>query len=315
MAIKIKNTTKISKKEWLELRQKGIGGSDAGAIVGLNPWKSALHVYLDKTSADVQVIPDNERMRIGRDLEEYVAKRFQDITGKKVRRNNYILQSSEYPFMQANVDREIVGENAVLECKTTNSYAKKDWESGKIPPYYELQVLHYMAVAGYEKGYIAVLIGNEALEIREIERDEETIKFLIDIEKNFWEENIEKKVLPDPDGSSEYTEAIRQRYLGGDDEVINIGFDEKLKDEDIDRYYELKEIEKDIKKKKEEIEQKIKIKMQDNEKAVLGDKVKISWTSSIRSSLDTKKLKLDHEDIYNEYLKETPMRRFTITEI
>lgn len=313
MINKIQNTKNITKKEWLKLRKKGIGGSDAGAVIGVNPWKSALQVYIDKTSEDIKEIPDSERMRIGRDLEDYVAKRFEEITGKKIRRNNYILQSKEYPFMLANVDREVVGENAVLECKTTNSYAKKDWEDGKIPPYYEIQVLHYMAVAGYEKGYIAVLIGNEGLEIREIKRDEETIKFLIEIEKKFWQENVEKNILPKPDGSSEYTEAIKNKYIGGVEELINISFDEELKEEEIERYYELKDIEKDIKRKKEEIEQKIKIKMQNNEKAILGDNIKISWTSSVRKTLDTKKLKQEHEDIYNKYIQETQTRRFIIT--
>src|SRR5690606_12206216 len=108
------------------------------------------------------------------DLEDYVAKRFVEATGMKVRRINAILQHSEYPFMLANVDRLIVGKKEGLECKVTNSYAKKEWED-EIPIYYEIQCHHYMAVTGYKAWWIACLIGNERFVYKRIERDEEVI--------------------------------------------------------------------------------------------------------------------------------------------
>ena len=121
---KLANTLNLSHEEWLEWRKKGIGGSDAGAVAGLNPWKSPVSVYMDKIG-ESKPTQDNERMRIGRDLEDYVARRFEEATGKKVRRNNFMMVHDDYNFMVANIDREIVGENALLECKTTGSYGKK----------------------------------------------------------------------------------------------------------------------------------------------------------------------------------------------
>ena len=108
--------TKISvrdmgRKEWLQLRRTGIGGSDAGAICGMNPYSSPMTVFQNKT-CEVLEEQDNEAVRQGHDLEDYVAQRFMEATGLKVRRSNYMYRSEEYPFMIADVDRLVVGEDA-----------------------------------------------------------------------------------------------------------------------------------------------------------------------------------------------------------
>ena len=86
---KLVSTLNLSRDEWLKYRKQGIGGSDAGAICGLNPYTTAMHVYYDKTSETVSDT-DSEAMRQGRDLEDYVARRFMEASGKKVRRANAI---------------------------------------------------------------------------------------------------------------------------------------------------------------------------------------------------------------------------------
>ena len=144
---KLVSTTNLTHEEWLRYRKTGIGGSDAGAICGLNPYVSPMSVYFDKTSEEIQDF-DNEAMRQGRDLEEYVARRFTEETGFKVRRANAIYQNTAYPFMLANVDRLLVGERIGLECKTTSAYNADKWADGLIPPHYEIQCHHYMAVTG-----------------------------------------------------------------------------------------------------------------------------------------------------------------------
>ena len=106
--------TGVSNEEWLRLRKSGIGGSDAGAICGVNPYSSAMKVFQDKTSESVEE-QDSEAIRIGHDLEDYVAQRFMEATGLKVRKSNFMYRSKEHPFMIADVDRLIVGEDAGLE--------------------------------------------------------------------------------------------------------------------------------------------------------------------------------------------------------
>ena len=125
----IANTKDMSKEEWLKHRQSGIGGSDASCIAGLNPWKSSIQLYMDKKEENPKELK-SLRMELGNRLEGLVAELFTEETGLKVRNVNGILQNDNYPFALANIDRAIVGEKAFLECKTTNSYALKEWQEG-----------------------------------------------------------------------------------------------------------------------------------------------------------------------------------------
>ncbi|MEY8001784.1 YqaJ viral recombinase family protein [Clostridium sp. Mt-5] len=124
-------TKDMSEIKWLKSHQQGIGGSDAGAILGINNYRSPLDVYIDKTQEIVKSYEQSEAAYWGTILEPNVARRFSGKTGKSVRRSNAILQSVEYPFMTANLDREIVGEKALLECKTANAFLSSRWQSEK----------------------------------------------------------------------------------------------------------------------------------------------------------------------------------------
>ena len=132
------STTNLDKKEWLRYRKQGITGTDAGAICGMNPYKSAFSVYQDKISDEIEEY-DNEAMRQGRDMEEYVAARFEEETGLKVRRANAIYQNEEHPFLLADFDRLIVGQKAGLECKTVSPYSADKWSDEDIPIHYQMQ--------------------------------------------------------------------------------------------------------------------------------------------------------------------------------
>ena len=122
------------------LPKKGIGGSDAGAVCGLNPYRTAIQVYQDKISEEIEEI-DNEAMRQGREFEDYVAKDLWKQQGRKVRRANAIFYHEKYPFMLADVDRMVVGENAGLECKTASPYMTESGRMAKIPFSYQIQCL------------------------------------------------------------------------------------------------------------------------------------------------------------------------------
>ena len=193
-------TLNMTHEEWLQRRKTGIGGSDAGAICGLNPYVSPMGVYLDKISTETTDL-DNEAMRQGRDLEEYVARRFMEATGLKVRRSNMMYRNSRYPFMLADVDRFIVGEDAGLECKTASAYNADKWKDGEIPAHYVLQCYHYMAVTGKRNWYIAVVILGQVFQYRKLTWDDGMIRNLIAIEDDFWNHHVDVQVMPAPDGS------------------------------------------------------------------------------------------------------------------
>lgn len=304
-AIKVVSTKDMPRDKWLEWRRKGIGGSEASSVSGLNPWSSPLKVWMDKLNELKEDALDNERMRVGRDLEDYVAKRFEESTGKKVRRENYLLQHPEHSFMFANLDRIVIGENAFLECKTTGSYGKQEWEEG-IPLHYELQCLHYMAVCGFDHCYIACLIGNEKFIWHKIERDEETINNLIQIEKEFWEEHVLKQIPPDPDGSDDCSEMIKKKYNISIPESLELAssYLDKLKRRD-----ELEEFIKGMDKEKKQIDQEIQLQMKEFERAIVGDRV-VTWKSQNRTGVDTSKLKED--GLYEKYSKTSTSRVFKV---
>ncbi len=308
---KLISTNGMDYETWLQYRKKGIGGSDAGSICGVNPYATAISVFIDKTQPQVGEREDNEAMRQGRDLEEYVARRFSEETGKKVRRANSIFYQEENPFMLANVDRLIVGENAGLECKTASAYSADKWKDGHIPESYEIQCHHYMAVTGADAWYIAcVVLGREFI-WHKIERDEETIQMLTQIETDFWHNNVLADKMPEPDGSKAAEELLSKYYGSSEPEkaISLVGFDEKLK-----RRAEISELQDKLEKEKKQIEQEVKVYMEDAEKAD-SDRFSVSWKSITSSRVDSKKLKAVYPDVYKECVKEAESRRFTVKEI
>ena len=162
---------------WLKMRMAGIGGSDAGTIVGDNPWKSSYALWLEKTGQIVpEDISDKEPVYWGTALEDIVAKEFTKRTGKRVRRCG-TMQNTKKRWMLANVDRLIIGEQAGLECKTTNAFNYKEWQDDGLPNSYYWQCQHYMLCTGLPMWYIAVLIGGQHYDFKPVPRNDEDIDY------------------------------------------------------------------------------------------------------------------------------------------
>ncbi len=296
-------------EEWKEERRKAIGGSDAPSLLGLNSYKSSIRLYMEKTG-EIAPEPAGEAARWGNILEDIVAKEFSRVTGKKAHNVNKILIHPEYDWMIANIDRRIVGENAILECKTTSVFNKDKWEGDEIPQEYIIQVMHYMAVTGAEKAYFACLIGGQKFVWKEIERDEELITMLIEQEKEFWEEHVMKKIPPELDGSDDSKDLILKMFPEGNDpEVIEL-------DQEADvLLYKLDEVKKVIKTlttQKTEYENKVKAKVGEHAKA-MTEHYNISWPTS-KPSFDSKAFQKDHPDMYKKYRIKPGTRRFTFKE-
>ena len=303
---KLISTLNMKKEEWLRYRKKGIGGSDAGAVCGLNPYRSAIEVYFDKTTDEVEEI-DNEAMRQGREFEDYVARRFMEATGKKVRRANAMFYDEQYPFMLADVDRMVVGENAGLECKTASPFMADKWKGEEIPLSYQIQCYHYMSVCNADAWFIAVLIYGKEFKFYKLERDEQVIQDLIRIEKDFWENYIQKGPLPDPDGSKAADSILAKYYKESKRETIRLsGFDERLM-----RRQELVEVMGRMEKEKNQIEQELKQYL-GNAEVAENDKFRVSWKAVSSNRIDTGRLKEEEPEIYRKYLKATQSRRFTV---
>lgn len=304
------DTKNMSREKWLGLRREGVGGSDASAIMGLNPYSSPLKVYLDKIGK-LEEQPDSEAMKQGRDLEQYVAERFTEETGKKVKRCNKILQHPDYPFMLANVDRLIVGEDAGLECKTTSPYNKIRFDEGELSPVYHAQVQHYMAVTGMSKWYVAILVLGKAFHVFEVERNDDFIAALIDAEQDFWENHVGTRTPPLPIGNESDDEAISVLYPEGEDdaEVMDLDMDDELNLRAL-KVKQRDELDAEIK----EIDQRCKLALGDFQRGMSAG-WKVNWTNTSTSRVDTKLLKEKYPQIAEEVTKVTAGRRFSITAV
>lgn len=217
-ALRLVETRTLDRGQWLEVRKGGIGSSDAAAAVGLNPYKSQLELWLEKTGRAAENeagIDTDSPMYWGTLLEPYVAQGYQQKTGRRVRKLNAVLQHPTFPFMLANVDREVLGspEVQLLECKTAGEYGSRLWRDG-VPDYVQLQVQHQLAVTGKAAADVAVLLCGQELQIHRIDRDEDVIARLVVLEARFWA-LVESDTPPPADGSESADKALRQLYPGG----------------------------------------------------------------------------------------------------
>ena len=296
-----------NREEWLELRRQAIGGSDAAAILGLNRWSSPLAVYADKLGL-VPEREDNEAMRQGRDLEAYVAERFTEATGLRVRRENHLLVNDELPFMHANIDRRITGKNIGLECKTTSVYNTADFESGDVPPEYYVQCQHYMAVTGWETWYLAVAVLNKGFHVFKIDRNEEDIKILIDQERRFWEDHILTQIPPEPMEQDDTT--LAQLYPKDEGSFVPLYSVSSTLEELAIKKAQKKDLESEI----TALENRVKMALGDASEGS-DDNYTVTWKNRTSNRLDTSTLKKERPEIYEQYLKEIPSRVFLLKEI
>lgn len=209
-AIRLVSTRHLSREEWLQIRTRGIGSSDAAAAIGLSPYKSPLELWLEKTGRKApDDLSQSEPVFWGTTLEPILAKVYAERTGNKVRRVNAVLQHPEHPFMLANLDRAIGGDG-VLEIKTAGHHSSPFWEEG-IPEAYQCQVLHQLAVTGRRWADVAVLIGGQDFRIYRIEREDDKIAALVEREAAFWQ-HVDSDSAPPTDGSESSAKALGWLY-------------------------------------------------------------------------------------------------------
>jgi putative phage-type endonuclease len=309
MAIVLASTENMPHDEWLDWRKKGVGGSDASVVCGINKWKSPVELWMEKTGQ----LPDSEAGEPaywGTLLEGLVKAEFTKRTGIEVFPVNQILQSEDHPFMFANIDGVCNHPNygpCVFEAKTSSAYRSGEWDD-KIPDEYILQVQHYLAVTGYMGAYIAVLIGGNSFKWKFIERDEDLISMLIQLEGDFWR-HVQECIPPPLDGSEASAKFLNQRFpdsvplskidLTGDAAALLRQYDAACE-----------ELEK-VTERKVEAENHLKQMLGVNEAGVAGDRV-ITWKSITQERLDSKTLKAEHPTLYRKYANKTSYRRFSV---
>lgn len=303
------STKGMSREDWLAQRRKSIGGSDAAAIVGLSRYSTPYTIFMDKTGR-LPDKPDTEAMRLGRDLEDYVAKRWQEATGKKVRRLQAMLYNPLYPFAHADVDRLVIGEDAGLECKTTSTLDVKQFNGVEFPEKYYAQCVHYLAVTGLKRWYLAVLVFGRGFFEFTLERDQAEIDALMTAEAEFWTENVAKDNPPPPDGSQATTDALQVIYAESQEEERDLFGRETM----LDEYMQLKRQKKAIDDRLCEIENTLKSDLQEAERGRCGF-YSISWKSQQRSTFQPKAFAQAYPNIdLTPFYKTSSTRPFKVME-
>lgn len=298
-----------SREEWLKLRSQYIGGSDAAAVVGLNPFSSPYALWAEKTG-QIPCFAGNLATEVGTFLEEFVAQKFAAETGKKVRKCNQSFLNSDYPFAIANIDREIVGEDAGLEIKTTSELNMKKFKGGEYPANYYCQCVHYMAMTGKQRWYLAVLIGNRDFRWFTIERDEAEIAALMGAEADFWE-LVKNRTPPVADGSRATTDAIKTIFAESSEDTVDL----TLKLPALLQYIDLDKQIAELETLRDEAANRIKSFMGEAGGGEC-DGYRVSWKSSTRRTFDSKKFAKENPGLdLTGYYKETSARTFRVTEM
>lgn len=309
MANVLAETKNMTYEEWLDWRKKGIGGSDASVVCGINRYKSPVELWMEKTD-QLPYQEAGEAAYWGNQLEALVKAEFTKRTGIEVMECNLLLQSEEYPFMLANLDGECIHPTygkCVFEAKTASAYKTGEWEDA-IPDEYLLQIQHYMAVTGYAGAYIAVLIGGNSFRWTFVERDEELIAMLIQLEGVFWNQ-VQAMSPPSLDGSDASVKFLNARFPKSSpkskvelpDAAVEIIRKYEVACENVNQYNV----------QKQEAENLLKQMLGDCEIGTAGEHL-VSWKSVLQERLDGKTLKAEHPILYKKYANQTSYRRFSI---
>ena len=332
------DTTNLSREDWLAYRRYGIGGSDAAAVLGISPWRTARDLYYDKLGVVSTFDTESNwvQLEVGNLLEPLVARIFQKKTGLKVFKRKAMFQHPQYPWMLADLDYLVElpeGGTAILEIKTCNYNAKDNWwYNGKeiVPVYYESQGRHYMAVMNIDRVYFCCLYGNtedEAM-IRCMNRDMVYEDELITLENTFWHEHVLAKNPPPYTEDGDLVIESLRRWLGPNEKDAPTVQLTSPQFTLVQRYMELQQEKslRDADSKAVEAEMK-RIKAQIIAAMGLSSSalyetsdggVEVTYNPVRKTGIskeDLERLKAVHPDIYAEYVTTSESRRFNVKKL
>ncbi|MBU2721471.1 endonuclease [Acidithiobacillus ferridurans] len=300
----------MSREEWLQWRNRGIGSSDAPVAVGASRYKSPLELWLEKTGRkEPEDLSSKDAVFWGTTLEPIVAQVYAERTGSKVRRVNAVLQHPERPYLLANLDRIVEG-CGILEIKTAGLRSQGQWDEG-VPLAYQIQVLHQLAVTGKSWADVAVLIGGQEFRIYRIERDEARITQLLELEENFWQ-HVERQTPPEADGSASSHRALSLLYPQNSTTLVD--YSEKPEMNALFKaLMEARQRNKLAEQQESLLEQRIKEAIGDAEGALFSMGKALWKCSKPARHLDTQRLAQEQADLIAPYWTEKPgARRFTV---
>lgn len=307
----------MATKDVKENRHLYIGGSDIAKVMGLSRWGTPLSLWAEKTGKiPPKDLSNVEAVELGNDLEDFVANKFSQKTGKAVRRSPKVYQHPQYPYMVAHIDRLITGSDELLECKTCSFFKKDEWEGEEIPQEYILQVIWYLGITGRKVGYIAVLIGGQSFKYKKIDFDSELFDKMVDVAKDFWQ-HVQDDTPVDIVATDD--ETLKDLYSNHSEIMIDlIPTDEQTKqacevfEEKVSYLQEIKMHIKQLQDEQKEIETSVKDIIKDN-LGIKTPKYIITWKNQTTTKFDTVKLRQERPETFEDYSYESSYRVMRIS--
>ena len=296
---------KNSYKQFSLDRRKGIGGSDIAAIMGLSPFRTALDVFLEKTTDGEGA--DSQCMQRGRRLEKYILEEYAERNEEELEVNIPVIKSKEYPFLIGHIDAKVKDKNIIVEAKSVAGFASI-WND-EIPIYYRTQVAHYASIADADRVDVAVLFDRWNFACYTYWRNKELEAKIKKTAIDFWNNHIIKGIPPAP----EKIEDAQKMYskVSNQEEEIEINKEIELSVKELQKITVEK---KELKEKEETIKLDIMKYMKDKEFLVKDDRKLVSWKTQDRNLFDITKFKVEHPAIYKSYLNKNTMRVFKVYE-
>ena len=307
----------MATKDVKENRHLYIGGSDIAKVMGLSRWGTPLSLWAEKTGKiPPKDLSNVEAVELGNDLEDFVANKFSQKTGKAVRRSPKVYQHPQYPYMVAHIDRLVTGTDELLECKTCSFFKKDEWEGEEIPQEYILQVIWYLGITGRRIGHIAVLIGGQSFKYKQIEFDSELFDKMVDAAKDFWQ-HVQDDTPVDIVATDD--ETLKDLYSNHSEIMIDlIPTDEQTKqacdvfEERVAYLQEIKMHIKQLQDEQKEIETSVKDIIKDN-LGIKTPKYIITWKNQTTTKFDTVKLRQERPETFEDYSYESSYRVMRIS--
>ena len=303
----------LNNQDFTEERRHFIGGSDIGAILGLNPYKSPVDVWMEKTGkASSQ--STNLAMRFGTFAEEFVASEYALTTGYIVKEPQNTFIHPELTYCKAHLDRlvfDALPQNQamvpslipkrILECKTASPFRQEQWGdsgSNQVPFSYLCQCVWYMAIAELPITDLAVLFGNSDFRIYTIERELELETTVLEKANIFWNEHVLKDIPPDSRSEEDckklFERSSPEKAIEADEALLQMAKE----------YQALLTQEQAIESGIDQIKQAFMNVMKDAESIRFNNQELITWkkTKSI-SRFDGTQFELAHPDLYKQFQK------------
>lgn len=300
-------------------RCHGLGGSDIAAIAGLSPYKTALDVYLDKHGlSEEREMTDFQRH--GHIMEPVILNEYEKYCGKQLIRDDLFIQCKENSWMLGNLDAVEAESYALLkaglapvkiiDAKYVSSFHRHAFGSegtSEMPDSILLQMIHYRIITNAEKVDVAVFFDRPDLYVYTYRKDESIENQVLEMEYNFWFNNVQKDIPPTPkstaDAKAMWRKARKDTSIVADDRDLQIW--ETLRD--------IRSQKKTLESQEDELKTLLQIKMADNEiLSDAGGMTLASWKNQKTNRFDQAKFKKDHPELHKNYISESESRVFRL---